>query len=205
MSTELTIVKQPENWIHYSSSSATILMKTKIQQLADKDAFFMKPKGLWITPEYANYNWFEWSTSEEFRQGDLNFVHDVKFSSDARLLRLENAADIDAFTQTYGFSIMDHFGLRSFSRRNDGIYWDRVADQYQGILIPTYIWERRLMAGADWYYPWDCACGCIWDAAAVESITVRSLESAGYVTKEVNMLLLQASIEAHSEVEKNNV
>jgi hypothetical protein len=112
---------------------------------------------------------------------NLNFIHDVKLKPDANLLRLETEADIDSFTEEYGFNILQAAGFHShLPEKSDGIRWDLVADKYQGILIPTYHWSRRMFVSSSWYYPWDCASGCIWDADAIESITCRSDISAGY-------------------------
>lgn len=67
--------------------------------------------------------------------------------------------EIDSFTHRYG--IPGFFG-------SPMINWPAVAIEYQGVIVAPYSWERR----NSWYYPWDCASGCIWDAAAIESITV---------------------------------
>jgi hypothetical protein len=57
------------------------------------------------------------------------------------------------------------------------IAWDRLRERYQGLIVTPYIWERRLTMGngpdAMWYYFWDCASGCIWDPAAIASVTPR--------------------------------
>lgn len=60
---------------------------------------------------------------------------------------------------------------------HDHINWPMVADRYQGIVIAPYLWSRR-MDGGLWYYGWDCASGCIWDAAAVASVTARQAAEA---------------------------
>ena len=53
--------------------------------------------------------------------------------------------------------------------------WAPTAAQYAGVIIAPYQWERRLDGDAsDWYYGWDCASGCIWNADAIASIAVLS-------------------------------
>lgn len=215
MSTELTVVKQPENWIHFSSTASQIVMSNKGQDEILKSGMYFKPKGLWITPEYAPNNWRDWCMGEDFRTGDLNFIHDVKFKPDANLLRLENAQDIDIFTDQYGYSLMatmlahdpsvseSHRAWRE--NRRDAVHWDKVAEKYDGILIPNYIFERRFMHGADWYYPWDCASGCVWSCDAVESITVRPIESAGYVTREFDMKKAMKALREATEKMRDGV
>lgn len=166
-----TLERQQENWIHYSSSPTQILMYDCYKQ--QNEGMFFKPNGLWITPESTEHNWFDWAMGENFRIDTLNFIHDVKFKPDAKLLRLENEADLDQFSNEYGFSMWWDTRIR-----RDVIYWDRITPYYDGILIPRYLYSRRLHTGSEWYYTWDCASGCIWAAKAVESITVRSTKSA---------------------------
>jgi hypothetical protein len=187
MSNQLITINQPENWIHYSPTASQILLSSRAQNHTDIQSLYFKPKGLWITPEYADMNWFEWCEGEKFHMENLNYIHDVKIKSDANLLRLESPEDIDNFTDEYGLDILTAVGVRQrhpipefAKRRKDGIQWNVVADKYQGILIPAYHWSRRLDFNTAWYYAWDCASGCIWDADAVESVTVRSEVSAGY-------------------------
>lgn len=169
----MKMIKQPEKWIHYSPSPTQIVVYNRDQQ--EDMHLYSKPKGLWITPEHAENNWSEWCKGADFNCGRLKFIHDIKFNSNANFLRLENKDDIDSFTKEYEFTLADPFPIAG-DFEFKGIKWKKVAEKYDGILIPTYIYERRMMAGADWYNPWDCASGCVWNASAIESITVRSTE-----------------------------
>ena len=55
----------------------------------------------------------------------------------------------------------------------EDIDWAAVARCYQGIIIPTYHFEFRFDTHvSDWYYGWDCASGCIWDAGAIASVSL---------------------------------
>lgn len=193
---ELVVINQPDKWIHYSSSPAQILLANKKPL---DPSFGMKPRGLWITPEYAKHNWYDWCMSEDFRTAELNFIHDVTFIKNANILRLDTQADIVAFTEEYGFNILESLGQRSMVGGQDAIHWDLVATKYHGILIPEYHWDLRMNHLARWYYPWDCASGCIWNVSVIESIVVRPGESAGYVSREFNlkeaMTKLRASLE----------
>ena len=84
-------------------------------------------------------------------------MRDIRLRTPARA-----TVGLDRFTAEYGDN----------ERYCRMIQWDRVAERYQGIVITPYIWSRRLEPETHWYYPWDCASGCIWDGEAVESITV---------------------------------
>lgn len=72
-------------WVHYSDSNATILLKSKEQSSFD----YIKPNGLWITPENVEANWKDWCENEEFRLEQLRYIHDVSFHAQANLCKIE--------------------------------------------------------------------------------------------------------------------
>jgi len=83
-------------------------------------------------------------------------------------MHLSSAADIDLFTERYG----KYNRLLAVYEKGREIAWSLVADEYQGIVIAPYVWSRRLCYGANWYYSWDCASGCVWDASAVAGVSL---------------------------------
>lgn len=126
----------------------------------------MKPKGLWVSDEDA-FGWREWCTDESFGEDRLSVAHEITLAPDADILRIHDAWGIDDLTSRFA------------SGRETGGYaldWSAVADLHQGILITPYIGIRRLSMHCGWYYGWDCASGCIWDSAAIESF--RTVELA---------------------------
>ena len=95
-------------------------------------------------------------------------------ASSARILHLDGAGAIDAFNDRYG--IEREYGIAR-SVRMPEVSWAGVeADGYHGIVISPYCWERRLARHARWYYPWDCASGCIWNADAIASVALMENE-----------------------------
>lgn len=129
-----------------------------------------KPAGLWVSVPGED-DWPSWCRAEDFGIDRLAVEHVVVLTADARILHLSSCAAIDEFTAEYGINNLT-FGPH-------GIDWARVSESYQGIVIAPYQWERRSsMAGAPWYWGWDCASGCIWDMAAIESLTVVRQEAA---------------------------
>lgn len=117
-----------------------------------------KPSGLWVSVGTA---WPEWCLAEEFGVDRLVSVNRIVLAPNANILRLASPRDLDDFTGAYSTDARD-----SVSRYS--IAWDRVAARYDGILIAPYVWERRM--ALLWYYGWDCASGCLWNARAVSSI-----------------------------------
>lgn len=118
-----------------------------------------KPKGLWVS---VDDDWRRWCTDETYGVDNLLIIHKVILHRDANILHLADANGIDWFTYKY----------KEFANDNYRIDWRKVAKLYDGIIIAPYCWERRLGLEADWYYPWDCASGCIWNFDAIRSIDV---------------------------------
>lgn len=115
-----------------------------------------KPKGLWVSDEsVGSYGWSSWCAAEEYGIGPNSFS--VVLTDDSRVLTLTTPDAIKMFDSRYTDG--DHY-----------IDWTRVAERWQGILITPYQWSVRL-SDVRWYYPWDCASGCIWDPAAIASVT----------------------------------
>lgn len=130
-----------------------------------------KPGGLWVSVE-GEHDWKEWCESENW--GCLDFATEVVLHPAANVLRLRGSAMLDAFHAEYSF--VDYVYPRGLGERT-AIDWAKVAAKHQGIIIAPYVWSRRLDgAVSDWYYGWDCASGCIWDANAVAEL--RPVEQA---------------------------
>lgn len=147
--------------VHYSRAPVAVA-----RSAAQDDPFHHKPIGLWLSCDDFEPSWRDWCVGESFALENLTHVHDVTLSPKASILRLSSVADLDGFDETFGNGKDARFDICT-------IRWADVAQQYQGIIIAPFIWERRL--SLMWYYCWDCASGCIWDAEAVSSITPRRL------------------------------
>lgn len=119
-----------------------------------------KPRGLWVSADGAD-DWPAWCRSEGLDAGALRYR--INLAGDAKVLRIESVAALDAFDDRYGCS--SYPGSRTGS-----IDWPAVAETYDGIIIAPYQWERRLSDKAGWYYGWDCASGVIWKARAIASV-----------------------------------
>ena len=106
---------------------------------------------------------------------DLKYEYPVSVKSNTSILYIRNSKEIDFFHSL-------------FAMRSEGFYpyrinWRTVAEQYQGIVINPYLWERRLDGPvSDWYYGWDCASGCFWDLSSIQ-IKQRGTENNKEVEK----------------------
>jgi len=154
-----------ERWVHFANAPIIAVRSTE-----QADGMFPhgKPKGLWVSDENAENSWSAWCRAEGFRETDKQIAHLVTVSPTANVLRISNAAGLSLFTERY--SVDGKYG--------PAIDWALVATEFAGLLITPYIWECRLARSTEWYYGWDCASGCIWDATAVESVALAEQVSA---------------------------
>lgn len=134
---------------------------------------FMKPMGLWVSPDDDEYGWKWWCEGERFRLTQLTHMTEIVLRDDARILRINDSVELNAFHDEYSSSWEEVIGEKpkgDFGRGSMWIKWAEVSKKYDGIMIVPYLWELRFGEKAMWYYSWDCACGCIWNMAAVAEL-----------------------------------
>lgn len=165
-------MKLPDAWTlrHYAVEP----IAQPIRSTSQIATAHMKPRGFWVSVDGCNLGWSEWCEGEQFGLRRLVYAHDMTLAKDAKVLLLRGAKAIDAFTRRYGASLA---GIR-----NCAIDWEAVAEKHKGIIIAPYVWSRRLHPDTSWYYGWDCASGCIWDASAIESVDLIQREKVREVT-----------------------
>jgi hypothetical protein len=118
-----------------------------------------KPRGLWLSDESAETNWSSWCDGESYTIGSNAFAVDL--APGANVLYLTDESSLIAFHREF---CRDERGWR--------MDWIAVAERWQGIAITPYQWEFRLSRDMSWYYTWDCASACVWDASAVSSLAL---------------------------------
>jgi hypothetical protein len=155
--------------IHYSRRPLLHVRSVEQSRRADRG---VKPDGLWFSVGDGEDGWRSWCASEMPHWLDGALATEVVLASDATMLRLVGATEIDAFTAVYG--ILPHYanGRTDLFTHEDAIDWRRVAEKYQGIIIAPYVWERR--HELRWYYGWDCSSGVVWDAKAVAELRLMT-------------------------------
>ncbi len=147
-----------EQLVHYSANPLGELYSV---DPAKKGRGWYKPNGLWVSVDGNGDGWKEWCVGEDFNTKNLAIAHLIELAKDANILRLTSDADLFSFTKEYQI-----LGERRYDIK---INWVRIGQEYQGIIIAPYCWECRLDDRTFWYYGWDCASGCIWDAKAIAS------------------------------------
>jgi len=135
----------------------------------------MKPDGFWYS---VGDSWIQWCLSDA--PGWLSpYIYEVILDED-KILKVSTIEEFDKFEDEHqGIReefrlLMDHMPElklshgRRMRRFFDQIDWPKIAQTYGGIEIAPYIWERRLESL--WYYPWDCASGCVWNSTAIKEL-----------------------------------
>lgn len=144
--------------IHYSTEPLTAVHRA-IQSNNSPQHWVGKPQGLWVSVDDA---WKQWCEENDFHLG--RHATEIILAPTANILRIDTARDLDVLTEEYGVEP----NPRIIAYR--AIDWAKVAERYYGIIIAPYQYSRRLSPETFWYYSWDCASGCIWDASAIASI-----------------------------------
>jgi hypothetical protein len=153
--------------LHYSNAHIDAVLST--EQTLERDGGW-KPRGLWVTVPGED-DWPSWCRSEDFRTDHITHATEVILRHDANLLHLSSSEGLRVFHNKYSRMPTYAEGRPDLAfMRNGTIDWPEVAKSYGGILIAPYIWEVRLDTHIRWYYSWDCASGCIWDASMVKEL-----------------------------------
>lgn len=145
--------------VHYSKRPLPPKLRT-VRQANDPD---FKPYGLWVSDNSTEQTWESWCLSENFQTDNLKVATEVVLAPGAQVLHITTLRQLDEFHSQYAVPL--YTGSATF-----GIDWKAVAAQHHGIVISPYQWRRRLSRQTLWYYGWDCASGCIWDAAAIAAL-----------------------------------
>lgn len=138
-------------------SRGTVITPRTVDQTEALRERLDKPDGLWVSVDGED-DWPAWCKAEGYDNIDAKNRFRVHLAPDANLLILDTDEQILRFTQRYQIGELG------------GIDWPNVAEGYQGVIIAPYSWNCRSDVRTTWYYGWDCASGCIWDAEAIAQI-----------------------------------
>ena len=145
-------------WRHYSGEKFTL--DRYFNYFNHLPLKLFKPYGLWVSEESSDDGWKSWCLREAFRTDRLNFEYEVQFVERANILHIKTPEALEDFNRKFLCYLPD--------TTIDFIDWRSVGDLFDGILIAPYQDAYRLIF--DWYYPWDCASGCIWNLSAIASL-----------------------------------
>lgn len=132
-----------------------------------------KPNGLWYE---LDQDWRRWCDSEQPNWLKGRFVHQVSLGK-TRLRIIRTLAEFDAFTLLYGTNVRGYVLID----------WPRLVDECDGIEIAPYLNERRF---GSWYYPWDCASGCVWRLRGVRFKLIEELPGTQESTRKSSLVVV---------------
>jgi len=139
------------NLTHYTNEPLDL----EYDRVYEQSARNMKPVGLWVSVD-GEMDWVQWCIGEEFNTTSLAHRTPMRLAPGHNVLVLTKPEELDAFTNKYGGTLSRDFLY---------IDWPQVAQDYDGLIIAPYQWERRY--DLSWYYGWDCASGCVWNLTAI--------------------------------------
>lgn len=124
-------------------------LRSELRDVPQKVA--IKPRGFWFACGGA---WIQ----HVYGQGMTQFYGDYVYT-----LALDKSRIAHLLTE--GDALRFHRAYAKFKGEDALIDWQRVAMDYDGILICPLLQSvrRRLV----WYYPWDVPSGCIWRSRAL--------------------------------------
>ena len=126
-----------------------------------------KPMGLWFSDDSED-SWQAWCRSEGCFLKTLVCQTEIIFKPDAKILRLATHDEVVKFAKEYEVPL----GLKGYIKD-----WAKVAEKYDAIIIAPYQYSLRLAKDMLWYYAWDCASGCVWNAEAVKELRPLLVEA----------------------------
>jgi len=125
-----------------------------------------KPNGLWYEcQDGSSESWKEFcemGLSDGYSKYDGTY--NVVLEGDGYyILNISDEKHFDKFVEMYS---VPHPVFPNDPEENL-IDWPKVAEHYSGIEICPYLASRR---DVSWYYGWDVASGCIWDAKGIKEL-----------------------------------
>jgi hypothetical protein len=128
-----------------------------------------KPVGFWVSDDDCEDNWFDWCLGENWGLDHLKSCCEV-ICDHSKLLILKSKSELRSFSHEY--KIQPYKAKHPDLAFMYGINWPKVGESYAGIVITPYIWECKNSVHDifHWYWGWDCASGCIWNASIISEI-----------------------------------
>lgn len=139
----------------------TVMTKTPLEgvrsvEQTGRASVIGKPDGFWFG---VGSEWIDW-TEQQLPKWKGDNLYSVEVD-ESQCLVIDDDTALREFNRTYG-------------TRDGMLDWQRVAKDHKGIIFKQYFPSARLKYR--WYYSWDVASGCVWDASAVKSVEQQSIK-----------------------------
>jgi len=160
--------EQTELWGHHIDSQQKVFISVSpfIAVKNVKQTNNIKPDGLWYGCGDAWIQWVKMEMPDDFEA--VNYLYEVKLGND--ILKISNEDEFESF---------EHEFLRQDTPVNGGLPdWGKIQKEgYNGIEICPYFWSKRM--SSLWYYPWDVASGCVWNANGISDVVLLKDKNDG--------------------------
>ena len=155
-------------YIHYSDEPLNKLDDVPTKEQSENGP---KPRGIWFSVGEDWVNWLKDSHFDMHPDFPWHKQTALVLKKKAKVLRISNAKQMDSFTKKY-YGVDEYLPDINTPKWKPGqmINWQRVAQDYDGIIIAPYIGSRRLEPHTMWYYGWDVASGCVWNIDAIRML-----------------------------------
>jgi hypothetical protein len=104
------------------------------------------------------------------------FIYEIIIDDD-QIYKIKNVKEFEAFEKNYKSTLQNISALLGLKSEYCGdilsshhIDYEKLSQEYGGIEIIPYLWEKRLHMKSFWYYGWDVASGCVFNKNAVKEI-----------------------------------
>ena len=146
--------------IHHSRQDTRDGEEPQISGFSQKIGY--KPDGLWYEcKDGSAIDWLEFcKTGLTDGTSRYDSSYDV-ILNDYEILFITNNHDFKKFEKMYGIPNPRY-------PDETKIDWPKVASHYDGIEICPYLYDMR--RSSDWYYGWDVASGCVWNASGIKEL-----------------------------------
>lgn len=169
----------PTKIYHYSLKPIKKLSQDYNIEYKEKRPDIFKPFGFWVSIEdfEGDQTWATWCEGEKFRLEALKYKYLINLKKKGKFLYLKTTDELVEFSLKYRSE--DPYwksepivpGILPYIHIID---WKKLEQEYDGMFIAPYQWSCRLMnPSTTWYYPWDCASGCIWNVDSIKSIELE--------------------------------
>jgi hypothetical protein len=146
--------------VHHSRPGSRAGEAPKTSGFSQRIGF--KPEGLWYECQDAStIDWKEFcETGLTGGTSRYDSSYDV-ILNDYEILFITDKNDFKKFEKMYGIPNRDF-------PEDIRIDWPKVTSHYDGIEICPYRTDMRMES--DWYYGWDVASGCVWNASGIKEL-----------------------------------
>lgn len=130
--------------------------------------FGFKPRGFWYSCGDSWIEWMSWEMPDWLNSVKYLYELDIDYS---KMLVIDTEEKLILFDKMQQDRTKRHNDVNSYTDKMGGFWgidWKPIMQNYYGIEICPYQSSQR--HSINWYYTWDVASGCIWNAKAIKSV-----------------------------------